>query len=139
MRQIQQNLLAASDQVVEPPVARACGDQTFELPTGIYIAMGIMFAGFVAVLGLAFTGEMAVSYGVIFAFLGMFFAVPALFPRIARDSSTCALQWQEFRERGINTATGQVSASAATVLVLALPFLVLCFGIAVAAIAAVMI
>jgi hypothetical protein len=139
MRQIHQTLLAATDQVVEPPLERACRDQSFELPTGIYVAMGIMFVGFVAVLGLAFTGEMAVSYGVIFAFLGMFFAVPALFPRMARDSSTRALQWQVFRERGINTATGKVSAGSATVLVLALPFLILCFGVTVAAISAVMI
>ena len=137
MRQIHQTVLAASDQLAEAPVARACRDQSFELPTGIYVAMGIMFTGFVAVLAFAFTGEMAVSYGVIFAFIGMFFAVPALFPRMARDSSTRALQWQEFRERGIETATGNTSAGAATVLVLALPFLILCFAVAVAAIAAV--
>lgn len=137
MRQIHQTVLAASNQLVEAPVDRACRDQSFELPTGIYVAMGIMFTGFVAVLALAFTGEMVVSYGVIFAFIGMFFAVPSLFPKMARDSSARALQWQEFRESGIDTATGKTSAGAATVLVLALPFLILCFAVAVAAIAAV--
>ncbi len=46
--------LLHSDEMVEAPPARACTDQSFELPTGIYVAMGLMFAGFVAVLGFAF-------------------------------------------------------------------------------------
>jgi hypothetical protein len=40
-----------------------------------------------------------------------------------------------FRMRGIQTATGRSSAGEATVLVLLLPFLIFCFGMAVAAIA----
>jgi hypothetical protein len=134
-RQIPEVLLAR-DEIVEAPSQRACDDQTFELPTGIYVAMGIMFFGFVAVLALAFSGTMAVSFGVIFAFLAAFFGIPALFPYMARDSGSVALKWHEFAERGIDTATGRTSATSATVLVLALPFLILCFAIAVAAIAA---
>ena len=136
MRQIDQAQLLATNQVVEAPGQRACNDQSFELPTGLYLAMGLMFAGFVAVLALAFHGQMAVSYGVIFAFLAMFFAVPALFPRMARHKGTRALKWHEFAERGIDTATGRSSAASATVLILALPFLILCFAIAVATIVA---
>ena len=134
-RQFSQDLLA-SDEIVAAPSQRACEDQSFELPTGIYVAMALMFGGFVTVLNFAFSGGMAVSFGVIFAFLAAFFAVPALFPRMARDSRTVALTWYEFTNRGIDTATGRTSAASATVLVLALPFLILCFGIAVATIAA---
>ena len=134
-RQIQ-DLLIARDEIVAAPPTRACDDQSFELPTGIYVAMALMFAGFVAVLSVAFNGGMAVSFGVIFAFLAAFFAIPSLFPLIARDSRSRALQWHEFLERGIDTATGRASAGSATVLVLALPFLILCFAITVAAIAA---
>ena len=136
MRHVDQAQLIASDQVVEAPGQRACNDQCFELPTSLYIAMGLMFAGFVAVLALAFNGQMAVSYGVIFVFLAMFFAVPALFPGMARHKGTRALKWHEFAERGIDTATGHTSAGAATVLILTLPFLILCFAIAVTTIAA---
>ena len=136
MRHIDQAQLVASDQIAEAPTERSCNDQNFGLPTGIYIAMASMFVGFIAVLSIPLDGQMAVSYGVIFAFLGMFFAVPSLFPRLAGRDRTQALKWQEFAERGIDTATGRTSASSATVLVLLLPFLILCFGIAVAVIAA---
>ena len=136
MRHIEQAQLVAARELVEGPAQRACEDQSFELPTGVFVAMGLMFAGFVAVLGLAFSGHMAVSLGVILVFLAAFFAVPSLFPAMARDASSRALRWHEFLDRGIDTATGRTKAGSATVLVLALPFLILCFGIAVATIAA---
>jgi hypothetical protein len=104
----------------------------------MYVAMALMFAGFVGVLAFSFRSNMAVSYGVIFAFLTAYFAVPALFPRMARGhSATKSLDWSAFREKGISTATGHATSIEATILVLLLPFLILCFGIAVATIAAV--
>jgi hypothetical protein len=136
MRHIDQAQLVAAHELVESPIPRACEDQSFELPTGIFVAMGLMFVGFVAVLGFAFSGHMAVSLGVIFAFLAAFFAVPSIFATQARDASSRALRWHEFLDRGIDTATGRTKAGSATVLILALPFLILCFGIAVATIAA---
>lgn len=130
-------LLAARDEIVSAPRPRACDDHSFELPNGIFVAMAIMFTGFIVVLSLAFTDRMAVSYGVIFAFLAAFFVVPSLWPRIKpKDARTRALTWDEFLDRGIATADGRMGAGSATVLVLALPFLILCFAIAVAIIAA---
>ena len=130
-----QGLLLARDEIVAAPRKRACEDQSFELPAGIYVAMASMFAGFVSVLAFAFRGgHMAVVYGVIFAFIGAFFAVPALFPAMAPQGPK-ALSWFEFGHRGIATATGHASAREAAILVLLLPFLILCFGIAVATIA----
>lgn len=130
--------LFAQGEIVSPPV-RACRNQSFELPTGIYIAMASMFAGFVVVLGFAFHGgQMVVAYGVIFAFIAMFFAVPSLFPRVGpQDGRRIALSWFDFANRGIGTATGQVCAREATMLVLLLPVLIMCFGIAFATIAAI--
>lgn len=135
MRHVDLAQLQTTDEVVEKPAGRACLDQTFELPTGIYVAMVLMFASFVAVLSFAFSDHMSVSFGVIFAFLAAFFAVPSLFPRMARETGIRALTWDQFRSRGINTATGHSSARSATVLILALPFLILCFAIAVSTIA----
>jgi len=130
-------VLIARDEIVAAPAQRACDDQCFELPGGLYAAMAIMFAGFVAVLSLAFRGgHMAVSYGVIFAFIAAFFAIPAIFPRMKPDGPARSLSWAMLRYKGISTATGRASATEATVLVLLLPFLILCFGIAVATIAA---
>ena len=136
MRHIEQARLLANDEVVDSPPQRACDDQSFELPTGIYIAMASMFVGFITVLSLAFNDHMLVSFGVIFAFLAAFFFIPTLFPRMARGSQTKALKWHQFASRGIDTATGRTSAISATVLILALPFLIPCFAIAVASIAA---
>jgi len=128
--------LSAHHEIVPPPSPRACDDQSFELPGHIYVAMAIMFTGFVAVLGLSFhAGRMMVAYGVIFAFIAMFFAIPAVFPKMA--ASKKALSWTAFQYKGIQTATGRSSARDATILVLLLPFLVLCFGIAVRVIASV--
>ena len=98
--------------------------------------MALMFTGFVVVLSLAFSEQMAVSFGVIFAFLAAFFGIPALFPRMARESGAKALGWYDFENNGIDTATGRMSAASATALILVLPFLLLCFAIAVATIAA---
>jgi len=131
------DFLVATDEIVAPPQARACNDQTFELPGGIYVAMALLFAGFVTVLSSAFSDGMAVSFGVILAFLAAFFAVPALFPRaLPKDRRAKALDWSEFADRGIVTATGRTSAREAVVLVLLLPFLILGFAIAVVTIAA---
>lgn len=136
-RQIREQLLV-SDQIVAAPAQRACQDQSFELPGAIYVAMATMFVGFIGVLSLAFRGgHMAVVYGVIFAFIAAFFVVPALFVRQApEEGHTKALSLFDFGRRGIVTATGHASAREATILVLLLPFLILCFGIGVAIIAA---
>lgn len=124
-------VLIARDEIVAAPAQQACDDQTFELPGGLYAAMALMFAGFIGVLALGFRGgHMAVAYGVIFAFLTAFFAIPAMFQQRQ------GLSWAMFRYKGIKTATGHATAGEATVLVLLLPFLILCFGIAVATIAA---
>jgi len=132
---VKSEVLIARDEIVAAPAPRACNDQSFELPNGLYIAMATLFAGFVGVLSLSFRGgHMAVAYGVIFAFIAAFFAIPAIFPAMAPDRRK-ALSWAMFRMRGIQTATGRSSAGEATVLVLLLPFLIFCFGMAVAAIA----
>jgi hypothetical protein len=137
-RQTRDQLLVR-DEIVAAPVKRACEDQTFELPTAIYVAMAAMLTGFVAVLSFAFRGgHMGVAYGVIFAFIAAFFAVPALFPgQGPAETRRNAKSLFDFGDRGIATATGRVGAREATVLVLLLPFLILCFGIAIATIASV--
>ncbi len=99
--------------------------------------MTLLFAGFLAVLSFAFRGHMAVSTGVIFAFLTAFFAIPAIFSRMKlQGSRTKALSWAMFNYKGIATATGRSSARDATILVLLLPFLIFCFAVAIAVIAA---
>lgn len=79
---------------------------------------------------------MALAYGVIFALIAAIFTVPAVFPLMAaKRGGKKALSLFDFSHRGIATATGRASAREASILVLLLPFLILCFGISVAAIA----
>ncbi len=131
-------ILAARDEVVPSPTSRACEDHNWGLPNGVYAAMVVLFAGAIAVLALAFRANMAVSYGAIFFFLAAFFLIPTVFVRTSRKrgGGTRPLGWSVFSQEGIATATGQTSASEATTLVLVLPFLMLCWAIAIAVIAA---
>lgn len=130
-------ILAAREEVVPSPTSRACEDHNFEIPTGVYVAMALCFAGAIAVLALSFRSGMAVSYGVVFALLAAFFGIPALFVRTTRGRGNIRpLDWYLFREQGIATATGRTGGNEATMLVLLLPFLILCWAIAIATIAA---
>jgi hypothetical protein len=130
-------ILVARDEIVAPPAPRACEDHSFEMPTGVYVAMALFFAGAIAVLATAFTSGMAVSYAIVFAFLIAFFGIPAIFVRTAPgDEGSKALGWSIFRESGIATATGRTSGGEAAMLVLLLPFLILCWAIAIVTIAA---
>jgi len=131
-------ILVARREIVAPPAARACDDRSFELPVGIFAAMAILFLGFVSVLSLAFMGPtMVVPFAVCVAFIAAFFAVPLLFTRTGPEELRGkALDWHEFRSRGIGTATGRASAGEATVLVLLLPFLILLWAVAVTTLAA---
>jgi hypothetical protein len=131
-------LLEARREIVAapaPPLQRACDDHTFELPPVLHLASAAFFLGFVTILCLAFSTNMMVSWAVIAALIGAFFGVPALFVA-ASPKGKRALGWEEFLERGIDTATGRTAAGEATALVLVLPFLVLCWAVAVVTIAA---
>ena len=130
--------LLVRQEIAAAPQQRACSDRSFELPPVLHIATAALFLGFVGVLSFAFRNpEMAVPFGVFVAFITAFFAVPGLWVRMnPADSRTEALGWSRFMEEGIATATGRTGGAEATVLVLLLPFLILCWAIAVAIIAA---
>jgi hypothetical protein len=131
-RQSKQELLAKGE-VVAAPAHSACTDQTFELPIGLYAAMAVFFSGFVGVLAAVFHGgHLAVAFAVIFAFIAAYFSIPWIFPGMASDSRNKAMSWDEFSDRGIVTATGHSTAREATILVLLLPALIFCFGLAIA-------
>jgi hypothetical protein len=138
-RQLNQAQLLAREEIVRSPgipSPRACNDHSFELPAGIYAAMGLFFAGAIAVLALAFRENLGVTYAVILALLTAYFGIPAIFVKVAPGEGRKALSWRQFQMKGIRTATGLTGPREATVLVLALPFLILSWAIAVATIAA---
>ena len=137
-RRLAHSELLARQEIIAPPLARACNDRSFELPPVLHIATAALFLGFVGVLSFAFRNpEMAIPFGIFAVFICAFFVVPGLWARMKpEDSRTAPLAWDRFIEEGIATATGRAGGAEATVLVLLLPFLILCWAIAVAIIAA---
>lgn len=137
VRQVPEVLLER-EEIVAEPVSEGCTDQCFELPPVLYIITGALFLGFVSVLSLAFANpEMAVPFGIIVAFLVVFFAVPAIFVRAARgENGSRSLCWSEFMKNGVAIEHGRCSGRDAAVQVLLLPALIFCFGMAVTVIVA---
>lgn len=131
--------LIARKEIVAPLAPRACEDRTFELPPALHIAMAALFLGFVGILSFAFRNpEMVVPFAVFAIFIAAFFTVPGLWTRMApMESRTSALSWSQLAEQGIAIEHGRCSGKEATVLALLLPFLIFCWAIAVAIIAAV--
>jgi len=136
---LQSAALLERDEIVAPPALRACGDQSFEFPTGLYGAMAAMLFGFMAVMAIGFASPgLVVPIGIIVVFLTAFFAIPCLFVTTVPDGmASRALRWSDFMHNGVETETGHTSGGEAFTLVLILPFLILCWGIAVSIIAAV--
>ncbi|GAA4709690.1 hypothetical protein H9L13_01310 [Sphingomonas lutea] len=139
-RTIDHKQLAASARIVPAPALpqRACEEHSFELPTRLYAALALCLFGFLAVMTIGFAAPMlAVPMGINFIFLAAFFAVPVIFVRTSKDKGG-AMRWSEFARKGVDTATGHSSAAEASVLMLTLPVLILCWSIAVVVIAAVL-
>lgn len=129
-------LLKAEARLVSAPAQRACEDHSFQLPTGLYIAMAALLFGFLAVLAVGLSSPgLVVPMAINFIFLTAFFAVPAIFVRTARDGSR-ASSWTSFLDRGIETATGHCEGKDAAVLMLLLPAFIFCWALAIVAIAA---
>lgn len=112
-------------------------DRSFELPTGLYVATVGLYLGFLAVMAGAFMNPGLALPMVIFAlFVVAGFGTPMLWVRMNPETKQRALTWAQFRNRGIQTATGRLDGGAAAVQVLILPVLIFLWGVAVAVIAA---
>lgn len=133
---IDPDLLQSEARLVVAPNRRACEDHSFELPTGLYVAMAALLFGFLAVLaaGLSSPG-LVVPMAINFVFLTAFFAVPSIFVRASREGNIPS-SWARFMDRGIETATGHSSGKEAAVLMLMLPAFIFCWALAIVTIAA---
>jgi hypothetical protein len=123
----------------QAPVSRAPHevDRNFELPTALYVLTGLGYAGFVALAAIALGNpELILPLAICFIFIGMYFAVPALWVRMKPDNPRRALNWDRFLRDGVQTATGRIPAKDAMIQVLILPTLIFAWGVAIAAIRA---
>jgi hypothetical protein len=95
------------------------------------------YLGFLVIVGSAFANPvLAIPMAIFVLFIIAGFGIPALWTRLAGNTSE-PQTLGEFEARGIMTATGRLAARDATIQVLILPVLLVCWGLAVAVIAAV--
>jgi hypothetical protein len=122
----------------QEPVARAATvDRTFELPMALYAGTAGCYLAFLAIMAIGFGNPALILPMAIFVtFFVMAFAVPAMWMRMKPDHPQQLTSWSRFRRHGIMTAFGRSSANAATIQVLILPVLILLWGFAVVAMAA---
>lgn len=131
-------ILLQRDEIVAAPSPRACDDHSFEFPARIYAAMAASLFGFMAVMAVGFADPgLVVPMAINFAFLTAFFAVPVIFVQGSPAAEQGSRSWPDFMRKGVDTATGHCSGREAVVLTLMLPILILCWAVAVVAIAAV--
>ena len=143
MSHIVHDLIARGDARVvagpaEAPVRHQVeGDRNFGLPTALYGATVAGYLGFLLVVGSAFANPvLAIPMAIFVVFIVAGFGVPALWTRLAGNTSA-PQTLGEFEAKGIQTATGRLAAKDASIQVLILPVLLVCWGLAVAVIAAV--
>ncbi|WP_379547470.1 hypothetical protein ACFCW2_00920 [Qipengyuania sp. DSG2-2] len=113
-------------------------DHTFELPTGLYVASAGCFLAFLAILAAGMSSPgLIVPMAIFVVFIGMFFAIPALFTRVKPKASDKPMSWGAFKRRGIMTHTGLLSPKDAAIQMMILPVLIVAWGLICITIAAV--
>jgi len=137
---LSRKLIAEQAIIHEAPALRAptSVDRSFELPIGLLAGSAFAYVAFIAIMAVGFGNpHLIVPMGIILVFFGMAFAVPAMWMRMKPEHPQRLTPWSRFRRQGIMTAFGPSTANAATIQVLILPVLILLWGLAVVAIAAV--
>lgn len=112
-------------------------DRSFELPSGLYMMTAACYLAFLAILSTAFASPgLIIPMAICVVLVAGFFGVPAVWTRMAPDSTKRPMAWNQFSSRGIATVTGRLSAGEATVQMLILPVLIVFWALAVVTIAA---
>jgi hypothetical protein len=112
-------------------------DRSFELPTALYATTVGLFLSYLAVMCIGFGNPgLALPMAIFTLFIVAGFGVPALWVRMNPENTQRPLSWSRFMSEGIETETGRISCTAATVQVLILPALIFLWGVVTVSIAA---
>ena len=96
-----------------------------------------LYVAFLAVMATLFLNpELIIPMVVFTGFIVFAFGVAGFWSRMKPENDTHPLSWGQFASRGIQTLSGPLTASEATVQVLLLPVLILVWGLAIAVIVA---
>ena len=128
----QSELQRAGAVVQAPQLRRNLAERTFDLHPALFAATIGAYATFLAIMGLVFRSpELVIPFAICFIYLAMAFGTPAMRARIAPAQSGRPQSWAEFREEGLETATGRISGNGAIAQVLVLPVLIVGWAVAV--------
>ncbi|WP_118858068.1 hypothetical protein [Sphingomonas mesophila] len=134
--------LAAAREIVAAPelvpnAPRACTDRSFNLPTALHAGFFGLFLAYLGVMAIGFPHpEMVLPMAIFVIFTVAFYVVPMLWATMGPANESRAMSLGALFERGVETHTGLTSGGSAVAQVLVLPVLILLWGVAVVAIAA---
>jgi hypothetical protein len=113
-------------------------ERSFDLPPVLHAATVALYFAFLGVMAFAFQDRgLIIPMAIFVIYIVMAFGVPAMWVRMKPDHANEPLHWAEFSRFGIDTFTGKMTAKDATGQVLILPLLILGWGVAIAAITAI--
>jgi len=123
--------------VIARPRHQVDVDRNFELPTGLYVGTVSLFLAYLAVMAFGFGNPGLVLPMAIFVlFVVAGFGVPALWAGMKPEKADKPLSWSRFMSEGLHTPHGRCAGGEAAVLVLLMPGVILCWGIATVTVAA---
>ena len=122
-----------SGAVVEPQLQPVPGARSFELPKGVFVAMGAAYAAFVAEMAVAFGGGegMPLLFVICVVYMAMYLGIPAVFGKVDTGIRQPSLDWARLRASGLDTIDGRVSAGGVLAQVLIVPACLAAFGLAI--------
>lgn len=112
-------------------------ERTFGLHPALFVATIGSYFAFLAIMAASFMNpNLLIPFAIFVAYLAMYFAVPALWTKVAGRPVGRFQSWAEFRSEGMDILTGHIGSGGAIAQVLVLPVLIVGFAFAVAIIAA---
>lgn len=112
--------------------------RSFDIPPVLHGLTVGLYLAFLAVMAFAFQDRNLIIPMVIFVgYIVMAFGVPAMWVRMAPGHGNKTISWADYKHLGINTYTGNMSATDAAGQILILPVLIFVWAVAIALIAAV--
>ncbi|MFC3173182.1 hypothetical protein ACFOD9_02835 [Novosphingobium bradum] len=134
---ISQADLTAAAAVSDAPVQTRV-DRSFELPASLYGVTVACYLGFLALMSVLFmNGELVLPMVVIVFSIVAGFGLCRQWAAMKPGNDSRTLTPGQFANRGVQTLSGRLTAAEASAQVLILPVLLMCWGVAIAVIYAV--
>ena len=134
---VSQAELSALAHVADAP-AQTRVNRTFELPAGLYAITVGCYLGFLALMSVLFmNGELALPMVAFVVSIVGGFGLGYKWVAMKPGNDNAPLTMGQFGNRGIQTLSGRLTATEASAQVLILPVLLMCWGLAIAVIYAV--